>query len=329
MAQLNSLRIDTRAENFVINFFITMSDFRKVFPGLMPVKTLETWFPEWDVDRMAFKDDREVYKKKTGKEKPKEVDFEVSRKNLIIEAYHMFNHVPMRDIKEAAAMDIMRIEDTKLRLMTTKILNFLNRDMVAMFGSTALWPNSAAAVKWDAATGDPQKDYLNTIRPAVINNTMGQYAPNTALFGTKAMAALKTNATVRAMVQYTQLPADVALEGAIRALFGVDRVIELRSVYDTAEKGKTPVPASNWTTSAWFGYIEPNPTRETPTAAAALVAEGEAGNEDGIQVYKASALNGQLFEDMTDGIKQVLNCTVNIKQTCRQMGYLFTGVYTP
>ena len=145
MAQLNGVRIDTRGINLVIEYFINNADWRKVFKGLMPVKTLKTWYPTWDANAFAFKDDREVFKKKSGLETPKKVDFEMTTNEITLEAYQLMNHIPYRDIKEASAMEINDLAKIKLQFMATKVNNWLNRDLFAIFGNAALWPNAAAA----------------------------------------------------------------------------------------------------------------------------------------------------------------------------------------
>lgn len=115
---------------------------------------------------------------------------------------------------------------------------------------------------------DPASDPIATIDAAKdeINRATG-FMPNTLVLGAKVKRILRTHPDISDRIKYTQR--GIADDAILASLFEVENVVTARSVYNSAAEGA--VDAFEYIadeTAMWLGYIEPNPSINSPTAIA-------------------------------------------------------------
>jgi hypothetical protein len=111
------------------------------------------------------------------------------------------------------------------------------------------------AAAWATSTTDIIGDVL-AAKESVRSRT-GMDA-NTMVIGKVDFPNLLKNAAIRQAVQYTQLPGIDAIVEALRALFGLDKLLVGGGVYNSANEGQAATVADVWGTGyAWIGYTAP------------------------------------------------------------------------
>jgi len=324
---VKDLRMQTYAEAYIpLNGYT-----RKIFSGNLHIPGFQGWYPIFDEQAFMLIDDRAENEININADpRPsKSSRFAYSERtiNLIGRDHHI--QIPADKIIAAKVATITNFEDQCTKGLLAKFENWANLDCFDIMINTDLWSNHAAAYAWDTDNGDPQKDYLKVVAPAVNNATNGMYVPNTMVIGQTALAVMKTNLAVRKAIKYTHATESDYVEKEIAALLGIDKIVEVRAVYNTARKGATKNNSAIFTTSAWFGYIDPAPSINNPSAMAPIVPDAAAGNENGVTIYKAIAIDGVLFGDKTDGLLVNGKTYRSFRQLSPAMGYILTGLYTP
>jgi hypothetical protein len=101
--------------------------------------------------------------------------------------------------------------------------------------TTSIWDTDATpSPLWDAASSTPIAD-IETAKNTVLTNT--GYVPNTIIMSYKAFSALVDNSDIIDRIKYTSQ--DSVTEELLARVFGVDRVLVMASVYNTAQEGAT------------------------------------------------------------------------------------------
>lgn len=175
----------------------------------------------------------------------------------------------------ANADDGIDLDADASRFVTQKLLLRQEVQWVNDFWGTGKWTGGTGAdptpgVKWDAATGDPQKD-IDTEAQSIFEKT-GFY-PNTIVVPAKVNAALKRNVNVRELFKYTQ--GGVITEQLLAGVFGVDNYYIARAVKNSSNEGDpTPTYLQLFGDEVWLGYVAPNPGLMTPSAGYTFVWRG-------------------------------------------------------
>ena len=101
--------------------------------------------------------------------------------------------------------------------------------------TTGIWGTDATpSPLWDAASSTPIAD-VELAKNTVLTNT--GYVPNTIIMSYKAFSALVDNADIVDRIKYTSQ--DSVTEELLARVFGVDRVLVMASVYNSAQEGAT------------------------------------------------------------------------------------------
>lgn len=163
------------------------------------------------------------------------------------------------------------------RLLTSKAQIRRDRRWATSFFTTGIWgsdytgvdaaPTGDQFLRWDQASANPVTDVLRA--KTAIGLGSGK-EPNTMVVGMNVYNHLIQSAVIQDLYKYTRggvLTADI-----LAAVFGVERFVVARSVYNSAAEKITP-DAENiqWIVdpnSVWVGYIERTPSLDSPTAIA-------------------------------------------------------------
>lgn len=163
------------------------------------------------------------------------------------------------------------------RLLTSKAQIRRDRMWATTFFTTGVWttdltgvdsaPTGAQFLRWDQAGANPVADILR------VKTTVGLGTgkdPNTMVVGQNVHNHLLQSAYIQDLIKYTV--GGVITEAILASMFGVERYVVARSVYNSAAEKITP-DAENIqyivdANSAWIGYIERTPSMDSPTAIA-------------------------------------------------------------
>jgi hypothetical protein len=122
-------------------------------------------------------------------------------------------------------------------------------------------PTSGQVLRWDVSSSDPQHDVLKASK--AIHALVGKYA-NVMVVGQDVDTAVRTNAVVRAALQYTmQTKLENITNSMLAQFFGIDQYIVAGGIYESAKEGATSSLAYiAGTKDIWLGYINPTPGRK-------------------------------------------------------------------
>lgn len=160
-------------------------------------------------------------------------------------AYH--HDIP--DQVMANADDPLNLERQATQLVTQKALIKRERLFVAGYMAGGVWtgydydgvaasPSTNEVLQWNDATSTPIDD-VEAAKLAV--RKASGFKPNVLALGAPVVATLKNHPDIIARLDSGQTPggAAVADEAKLAQIFGVERVVELGSVYETAAEAGT------------------------------------------------------------------------------------------
>ena len=175
-----------------------------------------------------------------------------------------------------------RLDENATRLLTTKQMIRADRIWATTFFKEGVWAQEVAGVtsapeegvsflSWADDASSPLsdiEDWKETIRAAT------GMEPNTLVLGSNVRKRLKNHPEFVDRIKYTS---SAAITNAVMAaMFEIENLRVARAIYNTADEKPISVDdtgGENFTyivdpNSAWLGYIEPNPTLDSPTAIA-------------------------------------------------------------
>jgi len=189
-----------------------------------------------------------------------------STANYTCVEYDFSQSIPDEIVQNADS--VLRPLEDGTRFVTEKVLLGLEKDVASdIFG--AGWSSSATpSPLWSSDTSDPLGDIETAVNGVV--STVGQ-EPNKGVIGRGLWRYLKNHPDVVDRIKYTagpNSPAVVTLN-AIAALGGLDagRLFVGTAIEDTAADGATSTIAYVWGTHMFVGFVAPNPSLLTPSAA--------------------------------------------------------------
>ena len=159
---------------------------------------------------------------------------------------------------------------------TQKALIKRERTFVAKYFSTGIWANEKTGVNSDVNASsefllwnDPNSDPISDIRLAmdsVLENT--GFEPNTFSLGKKVITALIDHPDIIDRVKYGQTPGAPAMVNAnsLAQLFGLDKILVSKAVYNSAAKGATENSQFIAGADALLAYVAPSPGLMVPSA---------------------------------------------------------------
>lgn len=264
-----SLHIDRYLTNFSVMFVQDSVNFisQRATSSIPVVKQTDKYV---QFDRGYFWRDEAAPRPLGGR--PQQVGYKIEDAVYSCVEYAL-EHV-VDDRQRDNADDPINLDEAATTLLTQK--NMIKQDRVwcQRFFKTGIWaadyqgvgssPGSDQFLQFTDAASDP----IATIDAAKdeINRATG-FMPNTLVLGAAVKRTLRSHPDISDRIKYTQR--GIADDSILASLFEVANVVTARSVYNSAAEG-----AANAfqyiadETAMWLGYIEPNPTTNSPTAIA-------------------------------------------------------------
>lgn len=173
-----------------------------------------------------------------------------------------------------------RLDENATRLLTNKQMIRADRIWATSFFKTGVWgmtvtgvaaaPNADQFLAWSDDASSPLsdiEDWKERIRAAT------GMEPNTLVLGSNVRKRMKNHPEFVDRIKYTS---SAAITNAVMAaMFEVENLRVARAIYNTAEErapddedGGVDLQYIVDPDAAWLGYIDPNPTLDSPTAIA-------------------------------------------------------------
>lgn len=216
---------------------------------------------------------------------PVQVRYGVERASYFVDELAAEHYIDDRQ-RAQNALPANSLDQNAVRLLTTKALVSRDRRWATAFFRTGVWtndkvgiasgtPTSNQFIRWDQAGANPLADIL--IAKDEVAALTGR-VPNTLVLGANVITRLMLSPALVELIKYTQR--GVLTVDLLASMFGVERVVVARSVYNAAEETSLPATAANPTgdtldlqyivdaNSAWLGYVERTAAMDAPTAVA-------------------------------------------------------------
>lgn len=205
--------------------------------------------------------------------RPRQVGYKVDSGSYSATEYAL-EHV-VDDRQYANVDDPINLDENATRLLTSKMMIKQERIWATNFFSTGKWTKEITGVistpvegtsflQWSDASSDPigdidyYKDYMHGLTG---------FMPNTLVLGAKVKRVLRSHPDIADRIKYTSV--GIADEGVLASLFEIPNIMVARGIYNSADEGVTDSFQYIVNTDAfWLGYIEPNPSLDSPTAIA-------------------------------------------------------------
>lgn len=210
--------------------------------------------------------------------RPQQVGYKITSGNYNAVEYGL-EHVI--DDRQRANVDApIKLDQNATTLLSQKQMIKQDRSWAQKFFATSKWTTEATGVASSPSTGqfikfnDASSDPIGTIDAYKdeINRKTG-FMPNTLVLGTDVRRTLRTHPDISDRIKYTQT--GIADEDILGKLFEVQNLAVARSVYNAAAEGSTDDFEFIVNPKAmWMGYIDPNPSIDSPTAIATFAWTG-------------------------------------------------------
>ena len=203
---------------------------------------------------------------RANKGKANEAQYNVSTSSYQLKKHSLKDLVS--DDDRANADEALDVDVDTTEQLTDRILLRKEYDLAQLVQDTGTFSNqqslSATAI-WSLNTtlSDPIPTF-NTAT-SVINKNAG-LNPNTIVMSNNGFISLKDHVSLIDRTKYTS--PDSFTEAMMAKLFGVDRVLVSKGIYDTDQEsvGGSISMAYIWTNTCFLGYIERSPGLKKPSA---------------------------------------------------------------
>lgn len=210
--------------------------------------------------------------------RPRQVGYAVKEDTYVAEEWALEHVIDDRQRQNSRLQG--RLDENATRLLTGKAMIRADRIWATSFFKTGVWgmtvtgvtaaPNADQFLSWADDASSPLsdiEDWKERIR-------MGTgFEPNTLVLGSAVRKRLKNHPEFVDRIKYTS---SAAITNAVMAaMFEIDNLRVARSMYNAAEErapddedGGVDLQYIVEADSMWLGYIDPNPTIDSPTAIA-------------------------------------------------------------
>jgi hypothetical protein len=270
-----SLRVDRYLTNFSVNY---VQDSRAFVAqrASSPIPVLKQTDKYVTYDRGYFWRDESQPRPLGGR--PVQVGYKLGEGTYSATEWAL-EHV-IDDRQRANVADPVRLDENATTLLTQKQMIRQDRVWAQKMFVPNVWttlrvgtnstPGANQFLRFDDANSDPigiidaNKDKMHSITG---------FMPNTLILGAKVKRVLRSHPDIADRIKFTQI--GIADEDMLARLFDVETVSVARSIYNSAAEGAT----DNFQYivdpfSMWLGYIDPNPSLDSPTAIALFSWEG-------------------------------------------------------
>jgi hypothetical protein len=219
--------------------------------------------------------------------------FDITTRTVLCEQYGYKEKVP--EELAASAGDAANAEEAAANSVAEVLLINAERRFATNFFVTGKWARDMVGqatadathyIFWNSATSTPIDD-VYTERGKIL--LAGKRLPNTMILGYTVAQRLMTNAQIINRINNGTRPGKIAMASLedLAVLFGVERVLIAQGVYNSAAEGATATPAFCLDDkSAWLGYVNPRPSRMSPSAGYRGAWRKIAGNDMGVRTWR-------------------------------------------
>ncbi len=198
--------------------------------------------------------------------RPAQVDYKIESGNYYAEEWALEHTV---DDRQRANVDApINLDQNAVNLLTQQQLIRADRLWVQNFWAPSIWTMEAEGGVDFTPFDQPNSDPVAVIDEwsTMMMQSTGM-KPNVLIIGANVYAALRSNASIKDSIKYTQRA--VVTTDILASLFDVQRVVVARSVYNAAAEGVTDdFEFIADPDSMLLLYIEPTATLDSPTAIA-------------------------------------------------------------
>ena len=206
--------------------------------------------------------------------RPTQIGYKISQGTYAATEYA--NEHVVDDRQRANVDSPINLDLNATRLLTSKAMINRDRNWATKFFKSGVWgldltgvasgPSGNQFLQFDQAASNPIQT-IDVYKDFIWQRT--GMKPNTLVLGSKVKRVLRTNADIVDRIKYTRV--GIAEEDLLASLFDVERVATPMSIYNSAAEGAADsfsfiVPE----TGMWLGYIERNPSLDSPTAIASF-----------------------------------------------------------
>ena len=298
----------------------------QVFPNLPVQKASDLYYV---FDRGFFNRD-EAKKRAPGTEAAK-VGFELETASYVADVWAVKHGIP--DQIAANADAVLNLERAAAELVTHKMLIRREKDWAANYFTTGIWgtnyvgvassPGTGDVIQWsDQTSGDP----IGNIRAAKtdIMEATG-FMPNTMVMSQRVLDALVDHPDIVDRIKYSggvgnTNPA-VTSEQALSQLFGIPRILVMRSVENTAAESDANVHAFIGGKNALLTYSAPTPGIMTPSAGYTFSWQGYLGQSNAFGMATKRRYRDELETTEIEG-----SMAFDHKLVAAELGCFFSGV---
>lgn len=236
----------------------------RIFP-VLPVMKQSDRYVVWDKEAY-LRDDMQL--RPSGTESAGTA-FELSRDPYYCDKYALHYDIADDDRKnQDAGIDLER---TATRILTHQTLQKLERTMMTEYLATGKWGTDYTGVagaptgnqfkQWNDAASTPIDDVDRAV-DSILSKT--GYQANTLVLGQQVYRRLQRHASVKEQFKYSSSESITA--DMIGAVLDIPNVLIARAIKATNKEGQTLATDFIVGKVAWLGYVDPNPTLESPTA---------------------------------------------------------------
>lgn len=211
--------------------------------------------------------------------RPRQVGYAIKEDTYVAEEWALEHVIDDRTRQNSRIQN--RLDENATRLLTGKAMIRADRIWATSFFKTGVWGMTVTGVTAGAVEGvsflswaDDASSPLSDIEDwkEMIRMATG-FEPNTLVLGSSVRKRLKNHPEFIDRIKYTS---SAAITNAIMAtMFEIPNLRVARSMYNAAEErapddndGGVDLQYIVEADSAWLGYIDPNPSLDSPTAIA-------------------------------------------------------------
>lgn len=269
------VHVNVPLTNISIAFMQAQQNFiaDQIFPSIPVEKQSDRYYT---YDRGYFNRD-ELQVRAPGTE-TKGGDFTVDNTPTYFTPVYGFHH-DIDDQRRANSDAVLNPDREATELVSMKALIKREKAWVSAFFGTGIWTTERAGVasgptgtqylRWDVANSTPVEDIRAGITSVLESTGM---EPNCLVLGKRVYDKLIDHAEIVDRVKYNQVigaaPGGVARvdNTALATLFGLQKVLVMKAVENTAAEGQTNVHSFIGGKQALLAYAAPSPGLMTPSA---------------------------------------------------------------
>lgn len=279
---LGDVHVNTPLTNISIMYMQQADGFvaDQVFPNIPVSKKSDLYYL---YDR-GFFNRAEMEKRAPGTESAG-IGYELATATYNADVWAIHHDIP--DQIRANADSVLSLDRETTNLLSLQAMLRREKQWVANYFTTSLWttdiegvasgPTGTQVLQWNDATSTPIEN-IRAQKTTVLQST--GYLPNTLVLGWQVLDALLEHPDIIDRIKYGQTPGAPAVAdlAALAKVLGVDRILPMKAIENTANEGATNVHAFIGGKLALLCYSAPTPGVMLPSGGYTFSWTGAVGN---------------------------------------------------